>query len=154
MRTRKLAPALTARQRRRQIIDLLARHLACMPEALAVSALRDRETDSGKSYGRKSQNLAFLRPTPPAAPGHGSPEEKLSESSQTRLDVPAEMPLSVTCPGHWRFRCFALREGKASAGCVAYRPPRAAASRRAAKGQLAMLMNALIHAPRSFWYLR
>jgi len=96
MRTRKSATALTARQRRRQIIDLLARHLACMPGALAVSAPRDRETDSGQSYGRKSQNLAFLRPAPPPVRGRGSAEEELSESRQTRLDVSAGMPLSVT----------------------------------------------------------
>jgi len=97
MRTRK--SALTAKQRRRQIIDLLAGHLARMPEAFAVSAPRDRETDSGQSHGRKSQkSRVFSSYAPPPAPGHGSPEEKLSESRQTRLDVSAEMPLSVTCP--------------------------------------------------------
>jgi len=42
MRTRKSAPALTERQRRRQIIDLLAGHLARMPEAVAVSSPCDR----------------------------------------------------------------------------------------------------------------
>jgi len=51
MRTRprkKSAPTLTGRQRRRrQIIDLLAGHLGRMPEAVAVSAPCDRETDAG-----------------------------------------------------------------------------------------------------------
>jgi len=37
---KKSAPTLTERQRRRQIIDLLARHLACMTLVLAVSAPR------------------------------------------------------------------------------------------------------------------
>jgi hypothetical protein len=40
MRTRKSATTLTERQRRRQIIDLLAGHLARMPEAIAVSPPR------------------------------------------------------------------------------------------------------------------
>jgi hypothetical protein len=47
MRTRKSAPTLTVQQRRREIIDLLAGHLARMPEAVAVSAPCDRETDAG-----------------------------------------------------------------------------------------------------------
>ena len=42
MRTRKSAPTLTERQRRRQIIDLLASHVARMPEAVAVSSPRPR----------------------------------------------------------------------------------------------------------------
>ena len=96
------APMMTANQRRRQIIGLLAGHLARMPLALAVSPPREDETRFGpvltRGYGRKSQNLAFLHSAPPSTPGHGSCEEKLSESRQTRLDVPAEMPLSVTCP--------------------------------------------------------
>jgi len=49
MRTRKCAPTLTANQRRRQIIDLLAGHLARMPEAVEVSAPCGRETDAGQS---------------------------------------------------------------------------------------------------------
>jgi hypothetical protein len=36
MKTRKSTPALTVQQRRRQIIDLLAGHLARMPEAIDV----------------------------------------------------------------------------------------------------------------------
>ena len=49
MRTRKSAPTLTERQRRRQIIDLLASHVARMPEAVVVSSPCDRETDAGQS---------------------------------------------------------------------------------------------------------
>lgn len=39
-RTRKSAPTLTVQQRRREIIDLLADHLARMPEALDIPTSR------------------------------------------------------------------------------------------------------------------
>ncbi len=100
MRTRKSAPTLTERQRRRQIIDLLANHLARMPEAVAVSAPSDRETDAGCDAvsgdnglrAEVSKSHVFAGP-PPASDGRS---EELSESGQSRLDVSAEMPLSVS----------------------------------------------------------
>jgi len=103
MRTRKSAPALTERQRRRQIIDLLASHVARMPEAVAVSAPCDGETDADSDAGsvdkvlqrQVSKSHVFACP-PPASDRR--PEE-LSESGQTRLDVSAEMPLSVSTSG-------------------------------------------------------
>ena len=61
MRTRKSAPTLTERQRRRQIIDLLAKHLACMPAALSA-------------------------PSGPPGPGRDSAQQNLAESSQNRLE--------------------------------------------------------------------
>jgi len=45
--TRKSTPTLTERQRRRQIIDLLAGQLARMTEAVKVSAPRGRDSDAG-----------------------------------------------------------------------------------------------------------
>jgi len=57
MRTRKSAPTLTERQRRRQIINLLAGHLAKMPEAVAVSSPRDRETDAGGDAVSRDKGL-------------------------------------------------------------------------------------------------
>jgi len=100
MRTRKSAPTLTERQRRRQIIDLLAGHLARMPEAVAVSALCDRETDAGCDAVSGDKGLqpqvskSHVFAVPPPAPDR-RPEE-LSDSGQTRLDVSREMPLSVS----------------------------------------------------------
>lgn len=72
MRTRKSAPTLTEGQRRRQIIGLLACHLARMPEAVAVSVPCDRETDAGcdaASQGkglrpRVSKSHVFAVPSP------------------------------------------------------------------------------------------
>lgn len=100
MRTRKSAPTLTERQRRRQIIDLLAGHLARMPDAVAVSAPCDRETDAGCDAVSQGKGLrpqvskSHVFAVPPLAPDR-RPEE-LSESGQTRLDASAEMPLSVS----------------------------------------------------------
>jgi len=99
MRTRKSAPALTERQRRRQIIDLLAGHLAHMPEAVAVSAPHGRETDAGCDAASGDKGLRprvskshVFAVSPPRMGGR----KKFSESGQTRLDVSAEMPLSVS----------------------------------------------------------
>jgi hypothetical protein len=100
MRTRKSAPTLTKRQRRRQIIDLLAGHLARMPEAVAVSAPCDSETDAGSDAGSVDKGLqpqvskSHVSALPAPAPNRRA--EELSEVGQTRLDVPAEMPLSVS----------------------------------------------------------
>jgi hypothetical protein len=52
MRTRKSAPTLAERQRRHQIIDLLAGRLARMPEDTDVSAPGDGETGAGQSCQR------------------------------------------------------------------------------------------------------
>ena len=103
MRTQKSAPTLTERQRRRQIIDLLASHLARMPEAVAISAPSACENDadsdavSGDKWLRAevSKSHVFAVPSPP--PNRRA--EELSESGharETRLDVSAEMPLSVS----------------------------------------------------------
>jgi hypothetical protein len=106
MRTRKSAPALTERQRRRQIIDLLAGHVARMPEAVAVSSPCDRETDAGGdavSGGKGLQpgvSKSHVSAGPPPAPDRRA--EELLESGhprKTRLDVSAEMPLSVSASG-------------------------------------------------------
>ena len=94
---KKSAPTLTEVQRRRQIINLLAGHLAKMPEAVAVSAPCDRETDAGCDAGNGDKGLQ-----PQVSKSHVSaitalpPDrraEELSESGQTRLDVSREMPL-------------------------------------------------------------
>jgi len=100
MRTRKSAPTLTEGQRRRQIIDLLASHVARMPEAVAVSSPCNRETDadshavSGDKGLRAEVSKSHVSAGPPPHPDR-RPEE-LSEFGQTRLDVSAEMPLSVS----------------------------------------------------------
>lgn len=100
MLTRKSAPPLTAQQRRRQIIDLLAGHLARMPEALAVASPPEDETGAGQSgQGVTAESLKvsrFCRSAPASNAATGSRAEKLSEFRQTRLDVSAEMPLSVS----------------------------------------------------------
>ncbi len=64
-RTRKSAPQLTAQQRRRQIIDLLAAGLARMPAAIAIPA------------------------TSPPDPQPDQAEQKVSEKAETGLDVSA-----------------------------------------------------------------
>jgi len=106
MRTRprnKSAPTLTERQRRRQIIDLLASHVARMPEAVAVSAPGGLETESGGGAVSPGKRLrpevskSHVFAGPPLAPNR-RPEE-LSESGQTRLDVSAEVPPSVATSG-------------------------------------------------------
>jgi len=106
MRTRKSAPALTERQRRRQIIELLASHVARMPEAVAVSSPRDHETDAGCDAASGDKGLraevskSHVFAGPPPAPNQRA--EELSESGhprKTRLDVSAEMPLSVSISG-------------------------------------------------------
>jgi len=103
---KKSAPTLTERQRRRQIIDLLAGHLARMPEADTVSASRDRETDAGCDAVSRDKELqpqvskSHVFAVPPPAPDR-RPEE-LSESGhprKTRLDVSREIPLSVSTSG-------------------------------------------------------
>jgi len=68
MRTRKSDRDLTPQQRRQQLIDILAMGAVYMPATVAVP------------------------PDPPTFPA----DEKLSESGQTRLDVSATMPLSVS----------------------------------------------------------
>lgn len=62
---RRTKPALTVDQRRRQIIDLIAGHLAAMPGALAV---------------------------PPESfdPAHGSSPQILPETPQNRLELSAK----------------------------------------------------------------
>lgn len=62
---RRTKPALTADQRRRQIIELLARQLATMPGALAVPANR-------------------------STPKLNRPRQELPESSQNRLELSAK----------------------------------------------------------------
>ena len=103
MRTRKSAPMLTEGQRRRQIIDLLAGHLARMPEAVAVSSPREVETGPGQScQGVTAASLKVSRFRGSASASDAAtigPAEKLSEFGQTRLDVSAEMPLSVSTSG-------------------------------------------------------
>ena len=100
MRTRKSAATLTERQRRRQIIDLLAGHMARMPEAVAVSSPCNRETDAGCDAVSRDKVLqrqvskSHVFAGPPPAPDQRA--EELSESGQTRLDVSREMPLSVS----------------------------------------------------------
>ena len=59
---RRVKPALTADQRRRQIIDLIAGHLSTMPEALAL-------------------------PPEPPEPAQDSARQILPESSQNRLEL-------------------------------------------------------------------
>ena len=63
-RRRNTTPILTAHQRRRQIIDLLAGHLARMPEGLDI---------------------------PPSQPrsGHNAPPQNLSRHSQNDLELSA-----------------------------------------------------------------
>ena len=100
MRTRKSAPTLTERQRRREIIDLLAIHLARMPAAVAASSPCNRETDAGGDVVSGDKGLraevskSHVFAGPPPAPDRRA--EELSEFGQTRLDVSAEMPLSVS----------------------------------------------------------
>ncbi len=72
MRTRKSEPQLTPQQRRKELIDILGMPAARMPLALS--------------------NCEGATVTTPPDP----PDEKLSETGQTRLDVSAERPLSVT----------------------------------------------------------
>lgn len=64
LRPRRVKPTLTADQRRRQIIDILAGHLATMPGALAVPPER--------SYSTPDRSLG----------------QNLPESSQNRLNCP------------------------------------------------------------------
>lgn len=60
-RTRKSAPTLTVQQRRREIIDLLADHLARMPEALDIppsspeSPHKDEHESAPQKLRRRSQ---------------------------------------------------------------------------------------------------
>jgi len=104
--TRKSAPPLSPRQRRRQIIDLLAGHLARMPEALVVSSPPEDKTGAGQScQGVTAEGLKVSRfggSAPASNAATGSRAEKRSQSGQPagiRLDVSAEMPLSVSTPG-------------------------------------------------------
>ena len=59
-RTRKSRPPLTADQRRRQIVDLLARHLARMPGRAdapqATPSPPSREAEGGACYGHSSSS--------------------------------------------------------------------------------------------------
>ena len=67
-RTRKSAPTLTVQQRRREIIDLLAGHLARMPEALDIPP---------------------SRPGSPPGSEHESAPQKLRPRSQIGLELSA-----------------------------------------------------------------
>ncbi|MFW5690475.1 MAG: hypothetical protein ACOCXY_01550 [Planctomycetota bacterium] len=62
---RRVKPSLTADQRRRQIIDLIAGHLAAMPGALAV-------------------------PPQPSDPTQDHRPQNLPESTQNRLELSAK----------------------------------------------------------------
>ena len=83
-RTRKSTPPISPAQRRRQIIDLLAGHLARMPEALVVSSPPENETEahpSRQGVTTQSLNVSRFRGSAPAShAAHGLPAPHLAES--------------------------------------------------------------------------
>ena len=100
MRTRKSDRDLTPEQRRRELIDLLGSAVARMLKSRSIPCC-DRgplRNDGAGSHLRaavsKSHDFAAAARTRDS--GHASPREKPSQTGQTRLDVSAEMPLSVT----------------------------------------------------------
>jgi len=100
MRTRKSKRDLTPRQRRREIIDTLAMAAARMPAAHAirrcdcVQPCEDGDDNDLQTAVSKSHDFASSAPR--RAGAGDTPAVKLSESGQNRLDVSAEMPLSVS----------------------------------------------------------
>lgn len=102
MRTRKSDRDLTPEQRRRELVDLLGAAAARMPESQAIPCCdqvvhRSRRDGSDlQTAVSKSHDSADSGPRP--AGGLDPPVEKLSHSRRSRLDVSAEMPLSVSEP--------------------------------------------------------
>jgi len=100
MRTRKSKRDLTPHQRRREIIDTLAMAAARMPAAHAIRCCdcgvpREVGDDNDlQTAVSKSHDFTYSARLPTVS--GDSPAEKLSETGQTRLDVSATMPLSVS----------------------------------------------------------
>jgi len=91
---------LTPEQRRRELIDLLGSAAARMPAAPMIPRCdhpRSYIASDGKDLrAAVSKSHDFTSAARTRDSGHASPREKPSESDQTRLDVSAEMPLSVS----------------------------------------------------------